>query len=509
MQNNTTLQDGPIEHLIILGGGTAGWMAAAGLGKVFKNSPMKITVIESSDIGTVGVGEATIPDIINFNRAIGIDEREFLKFTQGTFKLGIEFADWFEPGSSYMHPFGRYGNAIGSVPFFHHWQKLRNSGSAQPLAEYSLPIKACQQNRFSLPVNIPNSPLSEIGYAYHFDAGLYARFLRNFAEKCGVERIDAKVTEVIQQQETGYIQSLMLEGGEKISADFFIDCTGFKGLLIEETLHTGYDDWRHILPCDSAVAVATPRLDPLPPYTRSTAREAGWQWRIPLQHRTGNGHVYCSHFTSDQQALDTLLNNLEGDPINEPRVIRFTTGMRRKLWNKNCVALGLSGGFLEPLESTSIHFIYEGLANFLGLFPSKRVDESLIKKFNQLQVKNFTNVRDLLIFHYQSTKRTDSEFWHHCRRIEVPERLQNKIDIYKNGGRIFREDNELFNDSSWLSVFQGQGVHTSQYNPIADAMPDGELKQRMEEIHQVINNACRSMPLHSDFIAKYCMAAEV
>jgi tryptophan halogenase len=503
MLQNASSDHGPIEHLLILGGGTAGWMAAAAIGKVFHKSPMKITVIESSAIGTVGVGEATIPDIINFNKVLGIDEREFLKATQGTFKLGIEFVDWLEPGKSYMHPFGRYGTAMGSVPFYHHWQKLYNLKLAEPLPEYSFNIQACYQNKFTPPVNIPNSPLREIDYAYHFDAGLYAKFLKRFSEKCGVEHLDAQVQGVIKNPDNGYIQSVVLENGEKITADFFIDCSGFRGVLIEQALHTGYDDWSHLLPCNSAVTVASPRLDSLPPYTRATAQEAGWQWRIPLQHRTGNGYVYSSGFTSDEAAHDTLLKNITGKALNEPRVLRFTTGIRRKAWNKNCVALGLSSGFLEPLESTSIHLIYDAIANLLSLFPNKQVQPELMDKYNQLHTRSFTNIRDLLILHYWSNRR-EGEFWRHCQTLDIPDRLKLKIELYRNSGRIFREDQELFSDTSWISVFLGQGITTSQYNPLAEAQPTPELKQRLDEVLQVICNAGKTLPLHSDFIEKYC-----
>lgn len=481
-------------------------MAAAAIGKVFKNSAMKITVVESSAIGTVGVGEATIPEIINFNRILGIDEREFLKFTKGTFKLGIEFVDWMGSGSSYFHPFGRYGTAIGSAPFFHYWQKLNNSGGASPLPDYSFCIQMRKQNKFAKPVNIPNSPLSEIDYAYHFDAGLYAKFLRKYAEACGVVCLDAKVVSVEKNSDNGYIQTLHLEsGGRRVDGDFFIDCTGFRGLLIEENLHSGYEDWSHFLPCDSAVAVASKVLDELPPYTRATAREAGWQWRIPLQHRTGNGYVYSSRFLSDDKAQDTLLRNIEGEPLADPRVIRFKTGIRRFPWRKNCIALGLSSGFLEPLESTSIHLIYEAIANFLGLFPTKVVQPELEKKYNQLQLRNFTTIRDLLIFHYWSNKRSGA-FWDYCRNMEIPERLKNKVELYQSTGRLFREDNELFSDVSWISVFVGQGINTSAYSPIADVLSDAELKQRMTEVRQVILSASQPLPTHRDYVFKYCAA---
>lgn len=505
MHKDAKMNNGPIEHLVILGGGTAGWMAAAAIGKVFKNSSMKITVVESSAIGTVGVGEATIPAIIDFHRVLGIDEREFLKFTSGTFKLGIEFVDWMGADSSYIHPFGRYGTTIGSVPFFHYWQRLQNAGAAAPLPDYSFCIQMCKQNKFAKPVNIPNSPLSEIDYAYHFDAGLYAKFLRKYAEACGVVCVDAKVVGVEKNSENGYIKTLILEQGGRVDGDFFIDCTGFRGVLIEENLHSGYEDWSHYLPCDSAIAAPSKALDDLPPYTRATAREAGWQWRIPLQHRTGNGYVYSSRFISDEQAREKLVNNIAGGPTVEPRLIRFKTGIRRSPWKKNCVALGLASGFLEPLESTSIHLIYEAIANFLGLFPTKLVQPELEKKYNQLQLRNFTTIRDLLIFHYWSNK-CSGEFWDYCRNMEIPDRLRNKVELYQRTGRLFREDNELFSDVSWISVFVGQGIGTSAYSPIADVLSDSELKQRMTEVRQVILSASQPLPTHRDYIFKYCAA---
>lgn len=507
MQNNSSPVNEPIDHLVIMGGGTAGWMAAAAIGKVFRNTAMKITLIESSAIGTVGVGEATIPEMINFNRTLGIDEQEFLKFTKGTFKLGIEFVDWMGDGGSYIHPFARYGTALGATPFFHYWQRLNNLGAAQPLSEYSFCIQLCKQNKFVKPMNVPNSPLREIDYAYHFDAGLYAQFLKKYAEACGVVHVDAKVVGVQKNPSNGYIQSLMLEQGGQIDADFFIDCTGFRGVLIEEALHSGYEDWSHLLPCDSAMAVATPALAHAPPYTRSSARDAGWQWRIPLQHRTGNGYVYSSRFLSDEQARATLLQNLEGEPLSDPRLIRFKTGVRRYPWKKNCVSFGLSSGFLEPLESTSIHLVYEALAHFLGLFPSKVIQPELVKKYNELQMRSFTTIRDLLIFHYWANNRT-GEFWDCCRNMEIPERLRNKVELYQSTGRIFQEDNELFSDVTWISVFLGQGISTTVYNPIADTLSVADLKQRMEDVKHIIHYASQQLPSHREYVSKYCLAKE-
>lgn len=496
--------DGPIEKLVILGGGTAGWMAAAAISKVFHKSPLEITVIESSHIGSVGVGEATIPEMVNFNQMLGIDEKEFLRFTKGTFKLGIEFVDWTKPGESYIHPFGRYGNPMDSIPFFHHWQKLFNQGKAQPLKEYCLAIKSCELNKFARPVNIPNSPLSEIAYAFHFDAGLYAKFLRRESEKRGVKCVDAVVNKVSKNTGNGYIDTLVLDDGREVRGDFFIDCSGFKGILIEQALHAGYDDWSHLLPANSAVTVASPRTPGLPPYTRATAQKVGWQWRIPLQHRTGNGLVYSNAFMSDDEAQRLLLQNIEGNAESDPKLIRFTTGKRRKLWSKNCLALGLSGGFLEPLESTSIHLVYEGIANFLGLFPNKVVDKMLADKFNALQDKSFNSIKDFLILHYWANERTDSDFWRYCRDLKIPDSLQQKVELYKETGRLFRENNELFGEVSWIAVLQGQGITTQKFNPIANAMANEELEKKVSDIYQIIKNSYDALPPHEEYLAKYC-----
>lgn len=504
---NRAATDQALEHIIIVGGGTAGWIAAATLGKVFKNRAAKVTLIESEQIGTVGVGEATIPEILRFNRVLGINEDDFVKSTHGTFKLGIEFADWNRLGESYIHPFGRYGKPLDSIAFYHHWQKMQNLGKADDLAAYCLAIQACYQNKFTRPLNIANSPLKDIAYAFHFDASLYAKYLRRHAEKNGVERLEGLVEQVKLNPDSGYIEQLRLSDGRELQGDFFIDCTGFRGLLIEQTLHAGYIDWSHYLPCNTAVTVATERLNPLPPYTRASAREAGWQWRIPLQHRTGNGYVFCDRYINQEQATQTLLANLNGEPTTEPRAIKFTTGKRRKVWHKNCIALGLSAGFLEPLESTSIHLIYEGIAHFLGLFPSKHFPQSMVDKYNDMQDKTFTNIRDFLILHYKLTSRNDSRFWDYCRRLEPPQSLQQKLDLYQQTGRIYRENNELFGELSWFAVMQGQGFHTQSYNPIADMIDEHKLEEQMANVKQVIDNSCASMPNHAEFIQQYCASS--
>lgn len=504
---NASPSHDPIQKLVIVGGGTAGWMAAAAFGKVFKNNPMQIILVESDQIGTVGVGEATIPEIVRFNQILGIDENELLKETQGTFKLGIEFVDWHKKGSAYIHPFGQYGKPLDSIPFYQHWQKMHSLGQCDDINHYSLAVQACKNNKFMRPANIANSPLNDIAYAFHFDASLYAQFLRHHAQSNGVQRVEGKITSVQIASDTGFIQQLTLASGQTVTGDFFVDCSGFRGLLIEQTLHAGFDDWSHYLPCNSAVTVGSAPLDPLPPYTRATARPAGWQWRIPLQHRTGNGYVYCDKFISDEQARETLLNNLSSEALGEARFLKFRTGKRRQIWKKNCVALGLASGFLEPLESTSIHLVYEGIAHFLSLFPDKNMDPNLIDKFNKKQQDSYLNIRDFLILHYKATDRNDSDFWNYCRTMDIPDTLQQKIDLYRHSGRIFRDYQELFGEISWFAVMHGQGIHTAQYNAIANGLPEAELAALFGKIKEVVDNSCVAMPSHNEFIRKHCQSA--
>lgn len=495
-----------IQSIIILGGGTAGWMTAAALAKVITTRNCAITLIESEEIGTVGVGEATIPQISIFNSVLGIDENEFVKATQGTFKLGIEFVNWKSIGSAYIHPFSTYGTDLHNVQFYHYWQKAFKLGLSPDISDYSLNIQACYHNKFTRAMDVPNSPLSKIAYAYHFDAGLYAQFLRRYAEGLGVKRIEGKVTQVNKNPDNGFIDSLVLNDGSTHSADFFMDCSGFRGLLIEGALHTGYENWSHYLPADSAIAIPCKRVDPLIPYTRATAHTAGWQWRIPLQHRTGNGHVYSSQFIDDKSALDTMLNNLDAEPLADPRQLRFVTGKRRKVWNKNCVALGLASGFLEPLESTSIHLVQSVISKFLGLFPRKDHFEAEQAKFNKQMDDEYLGIRDFIILHYKATLRDDSEFWRHCRTMEIPESLQRKFELYRSSSRLYRDNNELFDETSWLAVMHGQGVIAEGYNPIVDAMPVEELEKRLAGIRQVITKCLDVIPLQEAYIDKYCKA---
>lgn len=498
--------DTRLKDILIVGGGTAGWMAAAALSHVYKNQECRIRLIESDQIGTVGVGEATIPVIQKFNQMLGIDENDFIKHTQGTFKLGIEFVNWGSLDNSYIHPFGSYGMSMGYLSFYHYWLRLAAEQQVRNPGDYSISIQAALRGRFMPPAKIPNSPLSQIGYAYHFDASLYAKYLRNFAEQRGVERIEGEISQVALRAEDGFIDKVILKNGDSLSAQLFIDCTGFRGLLIEQAMNTGYDDWSHWLPCDTAVAVPSKNISEPLPYTRSTAHSAGWQWRIPLQHRTGNGHVFCSKYMSDEQATKILLDNIEGEALADPRFIRFKTGMRRKFWNKNCVAMGLASGFLEPLESTSIHLIQSSISKLIALLPDATFAQETIDKYNELLTSEFTYVRDFIILHYKVSQRTDSEFWNYCRLMQVPETLQKKLELYESSGRIFRDNNELFDEVSWFAVMQGQGLQPKNYHPLANQIEPNEFRHIMQEIKSVVARAADAMPPQAEYIAKHCAA---
>lgn len=503
---NQSDQDNRIRDIVIVGGGTAGWMVAAALSQVLRSAGVKITLVESETIGTVGVGEATIPAIRQYNTVLGLNEDEFIRETGGTFKLGIQFVDWYKKNHSYYHPFGNIGTRIERIAFQHYWQRLFNLGKTFPLENFSLNIQACESNKFTRPLKLANSPLSEITYAFHFDAGLYARYLRKYAENNGVVRIEGLIDGANINSQNGFIESVHLSTGEVISGDLFIDCSGFRGLLIGQWLKTEYEDWSHFLPCDSAVAVASSRLDPLPPYTRATAKEAGWQWRIPLQHRTGNGYVYSSKFISDERATETLTAGIEGELLGEPRILRFKTGRRQKMWNKNCVAIGLSSGFLEPLESTSIHMVQGAISKLLDLFPTKECHPTIVDKFNTQLAHEYETIRDFLILHYNATLRDDSVFWNYCREMEVPKALTDKIDLYRHSGRVYRDNYESFGGLSWLAVMTGQGISTRAYNPVADHIPEEILIRQLENIKRVIDNSCQSMPSHEEFLVRNCAA---
>lgn len=497
----------PLTSIAIIGGGTAGWMAAAALSRVLGRS-VAITLVESEAIGTVGVGEATIPPIQAFNALLGIDEDDFVRATQGSFKLGIEFVDWGAKGERYFHPFGVYGIDFGPIPFEAMWHRLRAAGAAAPLDAYSICAAAAQGNRFQRPLDPPgNTPLHHIGYAFHFDAGLYAAYLRRLAEAAGVVRREGQVIDVVRVTGDGRIESVKLADGGQVAADFFIDCSGFRSLLLGETLGSVFQDWSHWLPNDRAVAVPSANVGPPTPYTRSTARDAGWQWRIPLQHRTGNGYVFSSAHCSEDEATATLLANLDGAPLADPRMLRFRTGRRQQCWVGNCVGLGLSTGFLEPLESTSIHLIQAGIARLLEMLPGRDPDPAMVRRYNRLMAAEFDGIRDFVILHFHATARDDTPYWDHVRTMAVPDTLADRIAEYRATGRVYREADDLFTRTSWLAVLDGQGVRATGHDPLAMAMPLNEARDRLARIAAVTAAAAGRMPAHGAFIAAHCEAA--
>jgi tryptophan halogenase len=498
----------PIKTLVIVGGGTAGWMAAASLARIFQGK-IAIRLIESDDIGTVGVGESTIPMIRVFNEALGINEDEFVRETRATFKLGIEFLDWGRQGERYMHGFGIFGQDRGTVDFFQYWLKAHQAGLAPDLERYSINRMAAHAHKFMRPTpELAGSPLADIVYAFHIDAGLYARYLRKYAEARGVVRTEGKV-EQVRQRADGFVESVVMTSGAVIEGDLFLDCTGFRGLLIEETLKTGFEDWSHWLPCDRAWAVPCELAGDLLPYTRAQARPAGWQWRIGLQHRTGNGHVFSSRFMSEDEAASILLNSLDGKPLADPRLLRFTAGKRNKVWNKNVVAVGLSSGFLEPLESTSIHLIQSTISRLVGFFPDQGFDQADIDEFNRQCDFEVERIRDFIILHYHATARADTPFWDHVRTMDVPDTLQRKLDLYRAHGRVVRENNELFADVGWQQVLHGQGVQARGHHPLADLLSEQELRGFLGDIENVVGKCVDYMPSHKEFIEAIVKAGKM
>ncbi len=498
---------GNIKKLVIVGGGTAGWMAAAAFSKFLQNQFCEVLLIESDDIGTIGVGEATIPQIQVFNKSLNIDENEFVRKTNGSFKLGIEFVNWGKIGESYIHAFGGVGNDMDSIPFYHYWLKLNKQGGSADIGEYCFNTLASRKNKFMRSIDAGNSPLSNIAYAYHFDAGLYAKYLREYSEKRGVKRIEGKISNVNLDDDTGYIKSLSLENGQEIEGDFFIDCSGLHALLIGKALGVEYEDWSHWLPCDTAWAVPSTKLDPLPSYTRATAHMAGWQWRIPLQHRTGNGHVFSRRFTDVDTAKKTLLDNIQGEILAEPRLIKFLTGRRKQFWRKNCVAVGLSSGFMEPLESTSIHLVQTAIARIMSVFPRKHINQVEIDIYNEQVGFEYERIRDFLILHYKVTSRSDTEFWNYCRQMQIPDSLMQKIEVFKENAHVHRFNSELFNEISWVEVMLGQGLYPKGYHPLVDAVPAEEFARRIAHIKRVLDTAVDYLPLHHEFIMQNCQSA--
>lgn len=497
--------DRRIRRIVILGGGSAGWMAAAALANATRGG-CHIEVIESTAIGTVGVGEATIPPLRHFNLQLGLDENAFIAAARGTFKLGIEFTDWIRPGHRYFHPFGRIGDDFDSVSLHQYWLRERARGSTVPIEDYAMAWILARNGRFGRPLSDPAMVLSSFDYAYHFDASLYGRHLREYAEKRGVRRIDGKVVDVKLRGENGFIEALQLEGGERVAGDLFIDCSGFRGLLIESALEVDYESWQHWLPCDRAMAVACELGEDLPPYTRATARPAGWQWRIPLQHRMGNGHVYCSEHMSDDEATAILLANLTGEPMGEPRPLRFTAGVRRQFWSRNCIAMGLAAGFLEPLESTSIHLVQSAITRLLALFPDRDCNPILADEFNRASRFEYERIRDFIILHYHAQQRSEP-LWRYARAMRIPETLQFKIDHFRNGGRILFDPAELFQKNNWLAVLSGQEVWPEHYHPLADLRGRADAAKILADMRSAMEQAALSLPTHRQYIERHCRAS--
>lgn len=495
-----------IKDIVIVGGGTAGWMAAAALSRFLDRNFVNIRLIESEEIGTVGVGEATIPPIRSFLGMLRIDEHDFIRKTNGTFKLGIEFIDWLRPGERYMHPFGAYGADMEGVPFHQYFLRLRQMDRSQNIEDWSLSTIAARMGRFAPPPG-GQFPLNHLAYAYHFDATLVAAYLRDYAVQRGVKRTEGRIVDVELRPEDGYIDKLVLKGGGRIGGDFFIDCSGFAALLIEKSLGVKFIDWSQWLPCDSAVAVPSRNVTSPRPYTKSTARAAGWQWNIPLQHRTGNGYVYSSQVLSGEQAAHTLLSNLEGEALDDPRYLSFKVGRRKMVWNRNCLALGLAAGFLEPLESTAIHLVQSGISKLLGMFPDKRFNPVEIEEYNRQMAATFEQVRDFLILHYKLTERDDSGLWKYCSSMPVPDAVQRKIDLFSGKGRCFRYEDELFSVTSWIAVMLGQGLWPKGYDEIVNTMDEAGLRKTLEGMKATIATTAASMPPQQAFIDRKCAAS--
>lgn len=487
-------------RIVVAGGGTAGWMAAAAIARTMGRT-VEVTLVESDAIGTVGVGESTIPPLVTYNRLLGIGEADFMRATQATFKLGILFDNWKTEGERYFHSFGLTGKDHWSAGFQHFWMHGRAKGHEQPYDDYCLELVAALRSKFA---HLPDNGLN---YAYQLDSTLYARFLRTMAEKDGTTRVEGRIAHVELDGTSGDIAALVLERGERIEGDLFLDCTGFRALLIEGALHAGFDDWSHYLPCDSAIALQTPNVRPPVPYTRAMAHDAGWQWRIPLQHRTGNGIVYCSRYLHRDAALARLLGNIEGEALTEPNFIRFTTGARRRQWHRNCIAIGLSGGFMEPLESTSIHLIQRAILRLIRLMPQGAVSPRDVAEFNSQQDEDMAQIRDFLILHYKVTDRRDSPFWRYCAAMPIPDTLEQKIELFRETGRVFRRNEELFAENSWVQVMLGQGITPRSFHPIAAKLSDDELGRLLTTIRDHVARTVGGLPDHMAYVGSYCGAA--
>jgi tryptophan 7-halogenase len=490
-----------IRKLVIVGGGTAGWMAAAALAKSMGTQIYDITLVESEEIGTVGVGEATIPAILFFNSLLGIDEDHFMRETNASIKLGIHFVNWRSIGTSYFHPFGKNGADIFGVGFYHYWLRMARSGGNPDYGLFNAETLAARANKYSRFEPSDERDHPTLNYAYQFDAALYAQFLRRYCETKGVVRKEGKIVKVHQDTETGFVKSVETDRGDVVEGDMFIDCSGFRGLLIEQTLNAGYEDWSPWLPCNRAAAVPCEHAEgPITPYTRSTAQEAGWQWRIPLQHRVGNGYVFCDEYLSEDEACSKLLDRLDGKVLKDPKILRFVTGHRCKMWDKNVVALGLASGFLEPLESTSIHLVQVGLTKLLTLMPRDHITQRISDLYNKEMLAEYIGVKDFLIAHYHVTEREDTPFWRYCKNMKLPDSLQSRLDLFKEIGHANSQKSELFQDVSWVAILHGQGLTPESYHPMADVLAGDDLKLRMAQMRTKIQDRLQRLSSHDDFL---------
>jgi tryptophan halogenase len=489
-----------VKKVVVVGGGTAGWITAASLATLLGKN-FELCLVESEQIGTVGVGEATIPTLFTLHQLLKINEQDFLTAVNATFKLGISFENWRNVSEDYIHSFGWTGQDCWAAGFQHFWLKGKERGLSTDYGDYCPELIAAKLNKFAITKG------EGLNYAYHIDSGLYAKFLRGLAEKGGCKRIEGKINHVATNANSGFIESVKLESGEVVGGDLFIDCSGFRALLMEQTLKTGYEDWTHWLPCDSAIAIQTESVRAPVPYTRSIARDSGWQWRIPLQSRVGNGLVYSSQYQSDDNALQTLLGNIEGPIRTEPNPIKFTTGQRALHWNKNCVAIGLSGGFIEPLESTSIHLIQRAVIRLMQMFPYDGIRDPDVAEFNRQMKQETEHIRDFIILHYHVTNRRDTDFWRYVSGMSLPDSLEHRIDLFKQTGRVFQMPDELFSENSWVQVMLGQGITPEQYHPIVNMMSDRELEGFLSEIKRNVKARVGQLPSHSDFLNHYCRGA--
>ena len=494
-----------LDRIVIVGGGSAGWMAAAALTVLLGRCVREILLIESSEIGTIGVGEATLPTLRAFNATLGIDEIDFIRKTRATFKLGIEFQDWSVPGRAFFHGFSGFGPAMRGVSPHHLWLKMRTSGDDESYAQHSITTAAARLGRFAPPVPNPDSVLGSYSYAFQFDAASYAAYLRVFAERRGVRRIDGRVVDVRLRQDNGFIEAVLLENERCVSGDLFVDCTGFAALLIGRTLGADFEDWSKWLPCDRAFAVPCASTADPSPFTRSTARPAGWQWRIPLQHRVGNGYVFCSSYVAEHEARDTLLANLDGAALSDPKLIKFTAGRRRESWKRNCVALGLSSGFLEPLESTSIHLVESGIGRLIELFPDRSFEPRLAAEYNRLMARSYESIRDFIILHYHASRR-EGELWRYCQNMPIPEGLHHQIELFEASGVVALTDSGSFAEPSWLSIYFGLGILPRRHDPMADLIEEPALSRELERRARIVAGAAHSLPMHGAFIDRYCRA---